>query len=86
MTWLLFTNLTASSALLAHSMCILNRMNRKSNHFYRAGYVLLGVGALAVLAGPLYGYRQPQPAEVLFNIGTAFVMIVGWFTKDRRAL
>lgn len=82
---LLIVNLLAGAALLCHALCVLNHMNRHSNHFYRLFYSLLGVGAIAVLAGPLYGYTQPQPAEVLLNAGMTGIVMASWFAKNRRA-
>jgi len=85
MTALFVINLLASLAMLAHAMCVLNRMTYKSNHFYRVFYVVLGVGALAVLAGPLYGYTNPQIGEVILNVGMTGIVMSSWFLKNRRA-
>jgi len=82
---LLILNLLAGASLLCHALCVLNRMDRHSNHLYRLFYSLLGVGAIAVLAGPLYGYTQPQTGEVLLNVGMAGIVVNNWFAKDRRA-
>lgn len=78
-------NLLASLVMLAHAMCVLNRMTYKSNHFYRVFYVVLGVGAFAVLAGPLYGYTRPQIGEVILNVGMTGIVMSSWFMKNRRA-
>ncbi|PKV42739.1 hypothetical protein CLU92_5478 [Janthinobacterium sp. 61] len=83
---MLTLNWLAGIVLLAHSLCVLNRMHRRSNHLYRLFYVLLGVGAVAVLTGPLYGYTQPPTGEVLLNAGMAGVVMIGWFAKNRRAV
>lgn len=85
MSSILILNWLAGTILLAHSLCVLNRMHRRSNHFYRLFYVLLGVGAIAVLTGPLYGYRQPPLGEVLLNVGMTGVIMVDWFARNRRA-
>lgn len=82
----LILNLLAGAILLGHALCVLNRMTRRSNHLYRLFYVLLGVGAVAVLSGPLYGYTEPPPGEVLLNVGMTGVLMTGWFAKNRRAV
>ncbi|TDY35081.1 hypothetical protein [Janthinobacterium sp. 75] len=82
MTFIL--NLLAGAILLGHALCVLNRMTRRSNHLYRMFYVLLGVGAVAVLTGPLYGYTEPPPGEVLLNVGMAGVVVTSWLAKNRR--
>lgn len=82
---MLILNLLSGVILLCHALCVLNRMSWRSNHFYRLFYVLLGVGALAVLAGPIYGYTQPPPGEVLLNFGMTGIVLVSWFDKNRRA-
>lgn len=86
MNSMLLLNWLAGAILLAHSLCVLNRMHHRSNHLYRLFYVLLGVGAVAVVTGPLYGYTQPPPGEVLLNVGMTGVVMVGWFAKNRRAV
>ena len=86
MNIMLILNLLAGAILLCHSLCVLNRMNRHSNHLYRLFYVLMGVGALAVLAGPLYGYTQPAPGEALLKVGMTGVVVIGWLIKNRRAV
>ena len=83
---ILILNLLAAAILLGHALCVLNRMTRRSNHLYRMFYVLLGVGAVAVLTGPLYGYTEPPPGEVLLNVGMTGVLMTGWFAKNRRAV
>lgn len=80
----LILNLLAGAILLGHTLCVLNRMTRRSNHLYRLFCVLLGVGAVAVLTGPLYGYTEPQPGEVLLNVGMAGVVVTSWLAKNRR--
>jgi len=82
--YLLLFNLVASAALLGHSACVLNRMNHKSNHFFRIGYVVLAVGSAGVLLGPIYGLMRPQLPEVISNAGAASVLITGWFYRNRR--
>ena len=81
---MLTLNWLAGIVLLAHSLCVLNRMHRRSNHLNRLFYVLLGVGAVAVLTGPLYGYTEPPPGEVLLNVGMAGVVVTSWLAKNRR--
>ncbi|MGK5008129.1 hypothetical protein [Janthinobacterium sp. MDB2-8] len=83
---ILILNLLAGTILLAYSLCVLNRMSHRSNHMFRLFYVLLGVGGLAVLTGPLYGYTQPQMGEVLLNSGMAGIVVASWFAKDRRVI
>lgn len=86
MIWMSTLNWMAAAILLVHCLCVLNCMHRHSNHAYRLAYVLLGVGAIAVLAGPIYGYTRPPTGEVLLNVGMAGVVLVGHFAKNRRAV
>ena len=81
----LILNLLAGAVLLGHALCVLNCMTRRSNHLYRMFYVLLGVGCLAVLTGPLYGYTEPPPGEVLLNVGMAGIVVTSRLAKNRRA-
>lgn len=83
--WLLLVNLLASGLLFAHCMWRINVMGRRSHHGVRFFYVLLAVGAAGVLLGPIYYYTNPQPAEVISNIGAAGLLWGGWFAGRRRA-
>lgn len=82
--WLII-NLAASVLLFAHCLYRINVMGLRSNHFVRGFYILLAVGAAGVLLGPFYGYLQPQPAEVISNIGAAGLLWGGWLYRNRRA-
>lgn len=77
-------NMLAAAALLVHAVCAINHMTRRTNHILRVAYILLAAGAFAVLLGPLYGYRMPQPAEVVVNIGAASVLLARVWLDLRR--
>lgn len=49
-------------------------------------HVMVGVGAFAILTGPLYGAQSPGRAEVLVNAGLALYFIVRWRRRgdDKR--
>ena len=81
MSVLLDFNIAVGLAILVHAMCVINTMDRSTDHLFRLGYVTLGVGALAVVLGPVYGYSHPPPAETLVNIGAALALIVGTWRR-----
>ncbi|MEH3087732.1 MAG: hypothetical protein PGN26_14630 [Xylophilus ampelinus] len=72
---LLAINLLAAAAVLAHAVCAINHMDGHTWHVQRVFYIAMALGAFAVMLGPLYGYRQPQPGEVLLNLGAAGVLL-----------
>jgi hypothetical protein len=84
---LLALNLIAAAAALAHAVCAINHMDGRTWHVQRAFYIALALGAFAVLMGPLYGYRQPQPSEVLLNLGAGGVLLarvwLDWKTQRK---
>lgn len=83
--YLLVVNVLASVALFLHCVFALNRMNHRSNHLVRAWYVISALGAFGVIAGPLYGYISPQPAEVISNVGVAGLLAGSWLYRNRRS-
>jgi len=72
---LMIINMAAAGLLLVHAACALNHMDRRSSHLQRVAYLVLAVGAAAVLVGPLYGYRVPAAAEVATNVGALAVLL-----------
>ena len=57
----------------------INGMDKKTGHWIRAAWVLVTVGALAIIIGPLYGRTPPDLAETVFSVGLAIFVMV-----DRR--
>lgn len=84
MSWLSVFNAIACVAVLVHAVCVINHMSRKTNHFIRLAYILLAVGTLGVLVGPLYSSLAPMPAEVLVNAGAALALIVGTHRRQKK--
>jgi hypothetical protein len=81
---LFFFNQGAALLLFLHCAFSLNRMNHRSNWWARGCYVLAAVGAAGTVIGPLYGYVNPQPAEVLSNLGVTGLLAAGWLFRNRR--
>jgi hypothetical protein len=84
MIFLLILNILVGLSLFVHAICVINRMTRTTNHFLRLGYVVMAVGAMGVVAGPLYGYTSPRWTEVLLNLGVAIVLITAWQLPGRK--
>lgn len=53
------------------AICALNAMSRATSNLVRLAYVLLGVGACAVLLAPGYLNRAPSWAELFLVSGVA---------------
>ena len=55
--------------LFVHGVCVLNFMTKRTPVPQRLGYSLLTVGVGAAMIGPLYGYYEPHPSELLVYFG-----------------
>lgn len=72
-------NTVASTIVLWSAICATNHMCRQTTFLVRAAYIMLGVGAAAVLLAPGYLGRPPTWAELLLICGLALLSI-----GDRR--
>lgn len=70
---------TLAVVSLWSAICALNAMSRATSNLIRAAYILLGVGACAVLLAPGYLNRAPSGAELLLVSGVAALALF-----DRR--
>jgi len=61
------------------AICALNAMSRATSNLVRLAYILLGVGACAVLLAPGYLNRAPSGAELFLVSGMAALALF-----DRR--
>ena len=61
-------------ALFYHCIRRLNSRKFPIVNLYSWGYKFLGLGSFASAIGPLYGYTEPHPSEVLINIGILVVV------------
>lgn len=84
MTPLILLNTAACTVLLVHAACAINHMSRETHHAVRLAYILLAVGALGALAGPLYGHAAPTFSEALINAGATIALIVGAHHRHKK--
>ena len=57
--------------LFVHGVCVLNFMSSRTPYPQRLGYSIFTVGVAAAALGPLYGYVEPRPSEILILAGLA---------------
>lgn len=74
------------AAVLAHSLCMLNKMHKQTNHAVWFGYILLAVSAFSVAIAPLYGDNHILWSELMFNAGAGLVLIVGWRLQEKQKM
>ena len=84
MTTLFYINFVTGAALLVHAVCVINRMSKATNHLIRLAYILLAVGALGVVMGPLYSRSIPAAAEVIIKVGAALALIFGAYRRQKK--
>lgn len=72
-------NSISATTVLWTSLCAINRMSRSTYCVIRAAYILISVGAAAVLMAPGYLGRAPTQAELLMICGMALLTLA-----DRR--
>lgn len=79
MTLLLILSYIVAIPVLVCAINVLNEMDKCTKHCVRLGYMVVALGALAVMIGPLFGKPQSW---------TSFFMLSGCgliFLFDRRA-
>lgn len=73
-------NVVACVALMYHSVCVINRMSKLTNHFVRFAYILLGVGSLGALITPIESVDANRVVVTMLNSGVALILVI----VDRR--
>lgn len=79
MTILLILSYIVALPVLVCAINVLNEMDRCTKHCVRLGYMVVALGALAVLIGPFFG-RPESWTSFLMLAGCALILIF-----DRRA-
>jgi uncharacterized membrane protein YfcA len=77
-------NSTAALVVLWSSVCALSHMTRHTRFDIRIAYILMGVGALAVLLAPGYLGRMPEPGMMLLAWGAALLCIANHRRRQRH--
>lgn len=74
----LLTIINAAAALLVlwTSICTLNFMTPRTPPGSRLAYIFLGVGAAAMLLGPVYFEHKPTVGGTVMATGVALLLIV----------
>lgn len=86
MSWetvLLTGNSMAAVTVIWSSICAANQMTRRTGLLVRLAYILLGVGAAALLFAPVYFTRLPTVSEMLLISGVATFSMANKYHKDR---
>lgn len=65
----------SASLILWASICTLNFMTASTPWPHRISHILLGVGAAAMLLGPLYFDNKPTLGGALLSAGVALLLI-----------
>ena len=71
MIFLLALNIAAAFVIFINGLYAINHMSADTTHRIRIAWIAMTTGALAILAGPLFGYMHPAWQEVMLNIGCA---------------
>jgi len=79
MTLLLILSYLIALPVLVCAINVLNEMDKCTKHCIRLGYMVVALGALAMLIGPLFG-RPESWTSLLMLAGCALLIIC-----DRRA-
>lgn len=73
-------NFSAALTVFVYCVLALNEMTRRTNHAIRAAFVLLSVGELSMMVGPIFGHVLLSRFEfAVLNAGLAVL-----FVFDRR--
>lgn len=73
-------NLAAAAIVTVHGVfSVINLMGRRTGHGMRIAWVILTVGALGVLLGPIFGKAPPSPSWSIMLAGVALAIVF-----DRR--
>jgi hypothetical protein len=80
----IYLNSAAALVVLWSSVCALSHMNRHTRFDIRIAYILMGVGALAVLLAPGYLERMPDPGMMLLAWGAALLCIANRRRRQRQ--
>jgi uncharacterized membrane protein HdeD (DUF308 family) len=73
-------NMAAAAVIVAHGIfSVINSMSHRTGHAMRFAWVMLTMGALGVLVGPVFGRLPPGPSFTFVLAGLAVSIIV-----DRR--
>ncbi len=79
MTPLVALDLAAAVMIAIASFSACYAMSWGTSHWARLAWILLGVGALAVAAGPWIGARSPDWPELVLHVAVALFLML-----DRR--
>ena len=79
MSWPTLVYVACSIVVLIRALCIARVMSPRTCHTIRAGVILLAVGALAGVVGPLYDHAARTWPDVLLVAGVAVYVVA-----DRR--
>lgn len=65
----------SASLVLWASICTINYMTATTPLPNRVAHILLGVGAAAMLLGPLYFDNKPTPGGAILTTGVALLLV-----------
>lgn len=66
--------------VLIYGVCFaINNMDRNTNHAIRIAWLVITVGAFAMVTAPFYGIEASDWPQTIFNIGSVIFVII-----DRR--
>ena len=85
-TILVCVNTAAGMAVLWSAICATNRMSLATPWVIRLAYILVGVGACAVVLAPGYLNRAPTVAELPLVSGMALLTLVDRRRRHSRRL
>lgn len=73
-------NMIAAAIVTVHGVfSVINLMGRHTGHGMRIAWVILTVGALGVMLGPIFGKAPPGPSWTIMLAGVALAIVF-----DRR--
>ena len=79
-------NVIVSMGILIHGVCMINKMGGHTPFIYSFAYILLAVGAFAVVIGILYGKLSNEPPEICMNLGVLIICLCDTYFPHKKEL
>lgn len=79
-------NVVVALGILIHCVCVINKMGGNTPFIYSLAYILLAVGAFAVVIGILYGKLSNEPPEIAMNLGVLIICLCDTYFPPKKEL